>query len=96
MSIIDLQALTEKTIDFKWIDGEIIHVPQPTARFVNKVDRAENTIPKAQELVFEFLQTNKEKRRFTLDEIESLNSAQLTAILMAILGFAQEVDSHPN
>lgn len=96
MPIIDLQALTEQTIDFKWLDGEVIHVPQPSARFVNKVDRAENTIPKAQELVLEFLQTNKEKREFTKSEIENLNSAQLTAILMAVLGFAQEVDSHPN
>lgn len=96
MPIIDLQSLTEQTIDFKWLDGEVIHVPQPTARFVNKVDRAENSIPKAQELVFEFLQTNKDSREFTKDEIDDLNSAQLTAILMAILGFAQEVDSHPN
>lgn len=96
MATIDLQALTEMTIDFKWLDGQEIHVHQPSARFVNKVDRAENTIEKSQELVFEFLKDNKEGRVFTKEEIEELNAPQLTAILMAVLGFANEVDSHPN
>ena len=96
MPIIDLQSLAEETIDFKWLDGQVIHVPQPSARFVNKVDRAENTLEKAQELVLEFIQANKEERFFTAEEVAELNAQQLTAILMAVLGFANKVDNNPN
>ncbi|ARV03961.1 hypothetical protein [Enterococcus faecalis] len=94
--MIDLQALMEETIDFKWIDGKELHVRQPSTRFVNKVDRTENTLENAQELVLEFIQNNKEKRIFTKEEISELNRAQLTAILMAVLGFAQKVENDPN
>ena len=44
----------------------------------------------------EFLNTNMEGREFTLEDIEQLNSVQLTAILSAAIGVISEVDSHPN
>ena len=47
--MINLQALIEETIDFKWIDGKELHVRQPSTRFVNKVDRTENTLENAQD-----------------------------------------------
>ncbi|MHC5248822.1 hypothetical protein [Enterococcus sp. LJL90] len=96
MPVIDLQSLTEKTIDFIWVDGQPLHLEQPSVRFVNKVNRAENTVEKAEELVLEWIQHNKEGRKFTAEEVSELNASQLTAILMAALGLAQEVDQHPN
>ncbi|MEO5294303.1 hypothetical protein [Enterococcus cecorum] len=94
--MINLQALSEKTIDFIWLDGTELHVTQPSTRFVNKVDRAENTIENCQKLAKEFLNDNREGRKFTDEEIAQLNSAQLTAILNSVLGFAYEVDNDPN
>lgn len=94
--MINLQALSEKTIDFIWLDGNELHVTQPSTRFVNKVDRAENTIENCQKLAKEFLNDNREGRKFTDEEIAQLNSAQLTAILNSVLGFAYEVDNDPN
>lgn len=94
--MINLQALSEKTIDFIWLDGTELHVTQPSARFVNKVDRAENTIENCQKLAKEFLNDNREGRKFTDEEIAQLNSAQLTAILNSVLGWAYEVDNDPN
>lgn len=94
--MINLQALSEKTIDFIWLDGTELHVTQPSIRFVNKVDRAENTIENCQKLAKEFLNDNREGRKFSDEEIAQLNSAQLTAILNSVLGFAYEVDNDPN
>lgn len=94
--MINLQALSEKTIDFIWLDGTELHVTQPSIRFVNKVDRADNTIENCQKLAKEFLNDNREGRKFTDEEIAQLNSAQLTAILNSVLGFAYEVDNDPN
>lgn len=93
---INLQELNEKTLDFLWLDGSEIHCPMPPVRFVNKVNRAENTFEKANELTVEFLNTNKEKRVFTAEEVSELNSTQITAILGAVIGIIQEVDEHPN
>ncbi|QIW51181.1 hypothetical protein [Pseudolactococcus raffinolactis] len=94
--VINLQELNEKSLDFLWIDGAEIHCPMPSVRFVNKVNRSENTFEKANELALEFLNTNKEKRVFTLDEVIELSSVQLAAILGAVVGVISEVDEHPN
>jgi hypothetical protein len=94
--VINLQELIEKTIDFIWIDGSELHIPMPSARFVNKVNRAENEFERIYELTLEFINTNKEGRVFTISDIENLNSVQLTAILSAAIGVINEVDEHPN
>ena len=94
--IINLQELIEKTIDFIWIDGSELHIPMPSTRFVKKVNRSENEFSRIYELTLEFLNTNKEGRVFTTDDVEQLNSLQLTAILGAAIGTIAEVDSHPN
>jgi hypothetical protein len=94
--IINLQELSEKTLDFIWIDGFELHIPMPSTRFVNKINRSENTFERINELVLEFINMNKEERKFTLEEVEQLNSVQSTAILSAAIGLVQEVDEHPN
>ena len=94
--VINLQELIEKTIDFIWIDGTELHIPMPSTRFVKKVNRAENEFDRIYELTLEFINTNKEGRVFTTDDVEQLNSVQLTAILGAAIGVINEVDEHPN
>mgnify|MGYP007134043444 FL=1 len=94
--VINLQELIEKTIDFIWIDGSELHIPMPPTRFVNKVNRSKNEFSRIYELTLEFLNTNKEGREFTLEDVEQLNSVQLTAILSAAIGVISEVDEHPN
>lgn len=94
--IINLQELRDQTIDFRWIDGAEIHVPMPSARFVNKIKRSENTFERIFELILELINTNKEDRVFTTDDVEQLNSVQSTAILSAAVGVIKEVDEHPN
>ncbi|MCH4162444.1 MAG: hypothetical protein LKF39_05860 [Lactococcus raffinolactis] len=94
--VINLQELIEKTIDFIWIDGTELHIPMPSTRFVNKVNRAENEFERIYDLTLEFINTNKEGRVFAISDIENLNSVQLTAILSAAIGVINEVDEHPN
>ena len=94
--IINLQELSEQTIDFLWIDDTEIHIPMPSTRFVNKVNRSENTFERIYELILEFINTNNEGRVFTTDDVEQLNSVQSTAILSAAVGVIKEVDEHPN
>lgn len=94
--IINLQELSEQTIDFLWIDGTEIHVPMPSTRFVNKINRSENTFERIYELILEFINTNTEGRIFTTEDVEQLNSVQSTAILSAAVGVIKEVDEHPN
>lgn len=94
--IINLQELSEQTIDFLWIDGTEIHVPMPSTRFVNKINRSENTFERIYELILEFINTNIEGRVFITDDVEQLNSVQSTAILSAAVGVIKEVDEHPN
>ena len=94
--VINLQELIEKTIDFIWIDGSELHIPMPSTRFVNKVNRSENEFSRIYELTLEFLNTNKEGRELALEDVEQLNSVQLTAILGAAIGTIAEVDEHPN
>lgn len=94
--IIDLQRLNEQTLDFFWIDGANITIPMPSTRFANKVTRADNTFEVAYELALEFMNTNKEGRVFTLEDMQGLNQLQLKAILSAAIGLVGEVDSHPN
>ena len=94
--VINLQELIEKTIDFIWIDGSEYIFQCHLHVLLTKVNRSENEFSRIYELTLEFLNTNKEGREFALEDVEQLNSVQLTAILSAAIGVISEVDEHPN
>lgn len=86
--MIDLSTINS-FYEFKWFDGETIHLPKPTEKFLRKTasldadgDLTEEEImDEVKKLVHEILRQNTDGRKFTKAELEQCDAFVCSMLL---------------
>lgn len=102
--VLDLSCFVEETLELILIDGKHINIPKPTQKMAialmsygdkMKSDK-EHAIDHMNELVTAILNTNKQGRKFTKDNVSELTIDTQAAIIRAYNEFLNELVNNPN
>ncbi len=95
--MLDLQKLSEKSIQIIWVDGSVVSLNQPTFKAIKKIVQIdEYDIDEMEKAVLTVLNNNTSARKFKTSDIEALTMEQMLAVIREVIDFKEEVDNHPN
>lgn len=74
--------------ELKWFDGEIIHLPKPSEKFLRKVSALDNEemseldqLDELKKLTWEIIRQNTDGRKFTKAELEQCDAVVASMIM---------------